>query len=465
MPPVILALSLATAFSASALPRTPQVASLPVIETAHLPGDAGRAISMAYAAARAKPSDPEVTGRLAVLLHAWEQPDAAAAVYQAVRDLAPSVPRWWHLAGLLETARGRHADALPLFERAAALDPSNPAIRLRVAEARLELGDLHGAEGLLADLARQPDTAAPAEYAIGRIAMLRGETDRALEHLDKAVALYPDFGAAHYARALAFRRQGRTREAGQALQHQQKCIPCWPAVDDPAARLVAAARDDGRAILNRGLKLAADGKDHEAIAAHEEALASSPTLVQARVNLITLYGRTGRWADAESQYRLLSSGASAGEAHAAYAQVLLLQRRAADAIPVFQQALTANAADARSRNGLGLALEMLGDRQAAMDAYRQAATDAPALRVARFNYARTLVAESRLAEAITELEKLRTPEDAETPQYLFALAAARVRAGNVARGREEAVAAMQLATRYGQTGLASTIERDLATLK
>lgn len=466
MPSVILALSLAGVLAGPAQAQRSTAPTLPVIETSHLPGDAGKAISIAYEAARSQPADPEKVGRLAMVLHAWEQSDAAAAAYAAVRSLAPEVSRWWHLAGLLETARGRHADALPLFEGATKLDPSNPAPRLRLAEARLETLDLDGSESLLVELTREPHTTAPAEYALGRIAMLRGDAARSLEHLNRAVAAYPDFGAAHYSRALAYRRLGRAAEAEQALRQQQKCIPCWPAVEDPIGASVAAVRDDARAVLTRGLRLDAGGNDEGAVKAHEEALALSPDLVQARLNLITLYGRTGRWSEADAQYRrVLGDGGSVGQAHAAYAQVLLAQRRAADAVVVFQQALAANPADARSRNGLGLALEMAGDAPGAMAAYRQAVADAPALRVARFNYGRTLVAAGRLADAIAELENLRTPEDRETPQYLFALAAARVRAGDVERGRAESLAALRMATRYGQTSLAASIERDLAKLK
>jgi predicted Zn-dependent protease len=91
--------------------------------------------------------------------------------------------------------------------------------------------------------------------------------------------------------------------------------------------------------------------------------------------------------------------------------------------------------------------------------------DAPTLRAARFNYGRALVAAGRLQDAIIEFSKLLEPQDQETPRYLFALAAARVRAGDVGSGREQAQAALAMARQYGQTDLAAAIERDLAALK
>ena len=416
--------------------------------------------------ARAHPDNVEAVGRLAITLHAWEQWDAAAATYRVAQRLAPKDRRWWYLDGLLETARGRHADALPLFERAATLAPDDRAGVLRVAEARLETGDIKGSEPLFAELVREPGTMAPAEYGLGRVAMSRADYAGAVGHFERAVAAFPEFGAAHYALALAYRRLGRAADAGREIEQQQKCLACWPAVEDRVAALIPAAREDAAATLKRGIQLASSGDVPGAIAAHEKALALSPALVQARVNLITLYGRAGRWSDAEAQYReALAAGRNLGEAHANYAQVLLAQRRAAEAIPVFRAALDSNPADGAARNGLGLALEMAGDAAGALEAYRQAVADAPTLRPARFNYGRALVTAGRPQDAIPEFEKILEPEDAETPRYLFALAAARVRVGDIAAGRAQATAALSMARRYGQEELAASIERDLARLK
>jgi tetratricopeptide (TPR) repeat protein len=138
--------------------------------TPALPADAASAITEAYAAAERQPDDPALVGRLAMVLHARKEWEPAAATYRLAQTLAPRDDRWWHLAGLLETRRGRHEHALPLFERAAALAPEDRAVRLRVAEAKLETGDLQGGERLFAELARHPPTMAAAAYGLGRVA-------------------------------------------------------------------------------------------------------------------------------------------------------------------------------------------------------------------------------------------------------------------------------------------------------
>jgi tetratricopeptide (TPR) repeat protein len=459
------ALIVTAALGGSAQSSAP-AGALPVIDLSGLSGAARAAIGEAYAVAGANPRSAEELGRLAITLHAWEQWDPAAEAYNAARELAPGDRRWWYLAGLLEVARGRHGDALPLLERAAALAPDDPAGRLRVAEARLETGDFGGSEPLLLELAREPRTAVPAQYGLGRVATARGDHAGAVGHFGRAVAGYADFGAAHYGLALAYRRLGRHADASKALARQQKCLACWPAVQDEIAALVPAARGDAAAILKRGIQLAAHGDVTGAIEAHERALALTPSLAQARVNLITLYGRAARYTEAEVQFRAaVTEGRNLGEAHANYAQVLLAQRRAAEAIPAFRAALEANSSDAASLNGLGLALEMTGDQAAALGAYEQAVAGAPTFRAARFNLGRLLVSSGRLKEAISQFERLQEPEDEETPRYLFALSAARVRAGEIEDGRAQAAAALAMARRYGQQELAVSIERDLAGLK
>lgn len=439
---------------------------LAVPDQTALPGEAGETIRRLQEAARRHPKDGDILGRLAMTYHAWGQWEAADDTYRTARTAAPAERRWWYLAGLLEVARGRHVDAVPLLERAAALEPENAAGQLRLAEARFEAGDLAGSEALFRALTGGSSTHAAAAYGLGRIAQARGDHGGAVSHLARAVDAFPDFGAAHYALALSYRRTGRAHEAVAALRRQQACIPCWPAVDDPLAASVTALRDDGAAVLKRGIALAADGQTAGAVQAHEQALSDPSAGAQARVNLITLYGRLGRWAEAEAHYRAaVTLGLNLAEAHANYAEVLLARGRPHEALPVLRRALDANPANALAHNALGIALEATGDISGAAEAYRDAVRAAPRLRVARFNYGRTLVARGRLKEAVEEFEKLRTPEDIETPQYLFALAAARVRLGHVEQGRAEAQVALDLARRYGLSDLAASIARDLARLK
>ena len=87
------------------------------------------------------------------------------------------------------------------------------------------------------------------------------------------------------------------------------------------------------------------------------------------------------------------------------------------------------------------------------------------LRVARFNLGRMLIAQGKNAEAIGELAQLTEPRDAEAPRYLFALATAHARAGHRDEAVKWATDAKALAERFGDTALASAIERELAKIR
>ena len=91
-----------------------------------------------------------------------------------------------------------------------------------------------------------------------------------------------------------------------------------------------------------------------AIEAHEAALARNPSLAQAHANLISLYGRTAQWAQAEAHYKaLLAIGYNVDEAHYNYGVLLGLQRRWPEAAAAFRAAIDANPLHAMARNNLG----------------------------------------------------------------------------------------------------------------
>jgi len=284
-------------------------------------------------------------------------------------------------------------------------------------------------------------------------------------HLERAVALFPEYGAAHYALALSYRALGRRDAAERALEQHARYGPRWPAIPDPMLAGVAALRDDAETTFQRGIRLADEGDLSGAIAAHEEALARDPSIAQAHANLISLYGRSRNWAKADEHYRaVVALGFNLGDAHYDYGVLLGLQEKWDAAADAYRQAIAVNPRHAQAHNNLGQILERQRALEAAADEYRRAAESQPAFRIAGFNLGRMLIALGRNDEAIHALEPLIAPRDAEAPRYLFALATAHVRAGHRDEGIKWANDARQLAVQYGQQELAAAIERELAQL-
>ncbi|HEV8345150.1 MAG TPA: tetratricopeptide repeat protein [Vicinamibacterales bacterium] len=424
------------------------------------------AIARAYKDATTRSGDAVAVGALARTLHAWEQWSAAHEAYARAQALAPRAFEWQYLDALVLQRLARHADAVTRLEQALRLSPDYLPARVALAESLLESGDVERSERLFDQLRREPAAEPAAEFGLGRIAATRGEHQVALAHLERAVALFPEWGAAHYALALSYRALGRRDEAQRALERHAQYGARWPGQVDPVRDTVMAVRDDAQTNLQKGLALADAGNLAGAIAAHEAALARDPSIAQAHANLISLYGRTRDWAKAEEHYRaVIALGFNVPDAHYDYGVLLGLQEKWDAAADAYRQAIAIDPRHARAHNNLGEILERQRDLDGAAGEYRQAIASQPLFRLARFNLGRMLIALGRNSEAIMELEKLTEPRDAEAPRYLFALATAYVRAGRKDEGIRWATDARALAIEHGQQELAAAIERDLARLK
>lgn len=430
------------------------------------PPEARTQIAGARDAAVRPAASGDAFGQLALVLHAWEQFDLAAAAYAEARRLASSTADWWVFSGMLASRVARHDLAAEYFREAVRLSPS-PVLALRYADALLESGQLDAARDAYVRAATFPAAEPGARYGLGRVAQAAGDVETARTAFEQAIALAPTFGAAHYALAQLQRKAGNLDAARESLVRQQRCLACWPVPDDPWSRRLGAVRTDAAAAMRRGIELAgAPGADADAIALHQQALARDPGLIQARVNLITLYARTGNLAASEAEYRaVVATGLHLAEAHRSFGLALLTLGEGDKAEPVLLLAVDANPLDAAALNGLGLIAEQ---RRRPLDAeayYRRAVEAEPTRRGFRFNRVRTLVALDRLDEALSQLATMHAPDDAEAAQYAFATSALYVRKGDLASGRRWGEEALARARKHGLTDFAAAIERDLAKIR
>ena len=439
---------------------------LPTLVFDSFPQATREVLTRSYKEAAVRPNDGDAVGALARTLQAWEQWDSAHQAYARAQALAPRSFAWHYLDGIVLQRLARYAEAASQFQQALTITPDDLPARIKLAEGLLDAGSLDQSAQLFDALLRTPESAAAAELGLGRIAAARGHHEDAVAHLQRAVLLFPEWGAAHYALALSYRALGRREEAQRALALHAQFGPRWPALADPVLATVTSLRDDANTNLQRGVKLADAGDLPGAIAANEAALALDPSIAQAHSNLIGLYGRTRDWQKAEAHYRaVVALGSNLADAHYDYGVLLGLQERWEDAADAYRKAIAVNPRHAGAHNNLGQVLERQQKVDAAAAEYRQSVDAQPTFRLARFNLGRMLIALSRPADAIVELEKLTEPRDADAPRYLFALATAHVRAGHREEGIKWATDAKQLAAAHGQAELAAAIERELARLR
>ena len=443
-----------------------QLPPLPRLAIDLFPSSAHAAVSKVYKTAAARPTDADAVGALARVLHAWEQWDAAHQAYSRAQALAPRVFQWHYLDALVLEKMARHAEVVARLKAAVGIALDYAPARVRLADSLFDAGELKEAAGLYDALTREPATDPMGQFGLGRIAAAEGRQEAAVQHLERAVALFPEWGAAHYALARAYRALGRRDDAERALARHAQYGSSWPALEDKVATSIAGLREDARATLQRGVKLAEENDVKGAIAAHEAALALDPSLALAHANLISLYGRQQDWAKGEAHYRaLVQLGGEGSDAHYDYGVLLGLQGKLEESAAAYRKALEVNPAHARASNNLGDVLERQRKPEAALDSYRRAVESQPLFRLARLNVGRMLLILGRTDEAIVELQKIVEPRDAESPRYVFALAVAYVRAGRKDEGVKWATDARQLALQFGQNDLAAAIDRDLARLK
>lgn len=469
-----------------ALPFTGQPAStaqplppLPAVALEQFPEASRAALLPAIEGATRSPDDEVPVARLAMTLQAWEQWEPAHAAYQRAIGLARDSGdawKWKYLDAVVLQRLARPNDAAHVlrsgFAREGGAATYLPA-KAKLAEALFDSGDVEESARLYGELVKEPAAEPIAEFGLGRVAAAAGRHEEAARHLARAIALFPEFGAAHYALARSARALGKTGESQRALERHQQFGARWPALDDPLLAEVAAIRTDARASLQRGMKLAEAGDVAGAIASHEAALtaasgasASSPaSAAQAHIELITLYGRMKDWPRAEEHYRAaVALGSELEAAHYNYGVLLGLQDRRADAIAAYRRALEINPLNPQARNNLGQLLERDRKYDEAAVEYQKVVEAMPTFRLARFNLGRMLIALGRSREAIVQLERLTEPRDAEAPRYLFALATAHMHAGQRDVGVKWANEAKRLAVEHGQQDLAAAIERELAAL-
>lgn len=458
-------MSLPVLLSVSVALLQPAAPPLPHLALDTYPPAARSAIATAFAAAAAKPSDAGLAGQLGRVLHAWEQWEAARDAYRRAQALAPDAYEWHYLEALVLQRLARPDLVIDALRQTIRLAPSYLPARLKLAEALLNAGRLDESGARFAELT-DPACAPAVHFGLGTIAARQGRQTEAVEHLERAIALFPEFGAAHYALARAYRVMGRRDDAEAEVARHAQFGARWPAIEDPLAAAVATLREDPGALVQRGVKQADAGDIEAAIASHEAALALNPSFAQAHANLISLYGRVRNWTKAEEHYRaVVKLAVNVADAHYDYGVLLGLQEQWENAAAAYRLALALNPQHAQARNNLGQILERQGRIEEAAAEYARAVDSQPTLRIARFNLGRMLIAQGQPDRAAAELARLTEPRDSEAPRYLFALATAHLRAGRRNEALKWATEAKALAEKFGDTALAAAIARDLARIR
>ena len=183
-----------------------------------------RARDVFETAGRQQPQNVEVLVRLAAVDYEMRQSQAAVPLLVRAAKLAPRRADIQKLLALTTIELGALEDGLTAWDAYLKLAPDDDFARRDRAYTVVRMGQIEsGIAGLAGFIARHPNDAV-GHYQMG---IAQGQTDAAagLAHLDRAVALKPDFAAALSARGALYYQQGKPEASVADLESAAKLRP------------------------------------------------------------------------------------------------------------------------------------------------------------------------------------------------------------------------------------------------
>ena len=459
-------LHLGVSVCALAACSAPDPGPLPLVDGASLGPALAEQLAPVLTSLRSTPSDSALAGKAGMLLQAYTQHDLAVEFFERAALTDPSQFRWEYYLGVSLAALGRHTEAERSFRRCIELDPGSVSAKRRLADALYETDRVQ--ESL--EAFREALQAAPRNprihYGLGRAAAAADDIDEAREHLLRAVAVAPTFGAAHYALALLFRDQGSQADSQAHLELFERHRRNEPQDGDLLAAEVRSLRTSATEYLQQGVEAMEAGRHDDAVRFHLKALAEDTLLLQARINLVILYGAKRQAGLAEEQYRLgVAAGAQSAELHYNYGVIAYSTGKTAQAKQAFGQALALNPDHASANHNMGQMLEEEGRFEQAVPLYQRALKNRPNDGLSHYKLGILRMRQRNVAEALRSFREAIKEDSDRRPEFLFSLAGAELVDGDRKAATEHLLLARKEASRYDQKELISRIDQTLRSLE
>jgi tetratricopeptide (TPR) repeat protein len=186
-------------------------------------------------------------------------------------------------------------------------------------------------------LALQPASAA-ALAGLGRARLAQGDAVRAVDYLERALAIEPSATSLHYPLAIAYRNRGAS---DQAEAHLRQRGHGQPTLIDPLMGEYRRVLATGEAYHNRGVLALDAGEFAMAAALFRQGLELEPAHAALRHALGTALYRMGQTAAAIDEFEtVLRQSPDRAETHFSLGVILAEQKRYAEALARFTAAVT-----------------------------------------------------------------------------------------------------------------------------
>ena len=375
-------------------------------------------------AARAAPTSADAVGALGFAYHAnlfFVQADRS---YALAEELDGSEWRWTYNRALVHEVRGDEAAAAAALRRVVDRAPQVGPAWWRLGDAEFKLGRLDAANDAWTEARKLPgpppaaavEPAAPprravasisayASLGLARVALARGDTDRARVLLEEAITATPSFGPAVRLLGTVYTTLGREEEAARTVRRAER-LPGYDPYVDPTFELLVRESRSPTFLLQQAAAADAgtNGQWREYLI--RRALELDPDNADALFELATLLRVLRRFEEALSLLtRLQQLTPDDVQVVADIGRCLSGLRRFAEAEAMLRRALK-GLDDANTRYDLGLVLDRTGRLAEATAEYRRALERNPTHRDALNNLGVMLARAGQLGESVQLFERL-----------------------------------------------------------
>jgi tetratricopeptide (TPR) repeat protein len=434
----------------------PQLESLPAPPPAGLSAAVAGHLQERYAAAMREPDAIAAVGPLCVAYHADMLYDLAERCYLRATGLEPDNWRWAYSRALILSERGGGEMLLLLLRQLATQAPRFGPVWLRLGDAEFKAANYDAAAEAWRRASELPDPsdesgaspphvvetplAAYANLGLARVALERGDADRARMTLEGVTTSARRFGPGYRLLAESYRALGRTADAERAVYRAGR-LPAYSPYTDPIADALARESRNSTLLLRVASEASLDVNAAWSEQLSRRAVEFDPDNPEAVIKLARVLRTLDRNEEALplfERYRTMVPGDMQALAH--IASCLSAMGRYQEAETYLRQALT-TLDDPVTHYNMGLLMSVTGRLDEAVKQYERALTLDPMHVDARGNLAIVLARQGRLDRAVRELMTLveRDPENASARTNLGLLLLQQGRAEQARPQLEEAL--------------------------
>ncbi|NNF66479.1 MAG: tetratricopeptide repeat protein [Gammaproteobacteria bacterium] len=354
-----------------------------------------------------EPRDADRNGRLAMVLSVYGKNVAAEVLLWRARSLAPNNFRWTYYLAITLGELGRPTEAAEMFRNALEIDPGYIAARIKLAKLQVQTNQVNEGVETFRGIADEFPTRVEGWLGLGKALDLMGDRESAINALQRARIIGPQYGEVHYALATALAAAGDEEGAAREFAAYERTAKNKIRTEDPLLREVQTLNaSDGPQMANADYHLRRNQLD-EAAASFRSALAINPLNQDAWGGLIHTQVRQGKIDEAGDTYReALAAGISYARVHLTYGKALLDQQQHEAAREIIGKAVELDPRYADALKAMGNLELQRGASEMAVKYFRQLLSVQPNDRDADLSLSKALNAASQFQEAATRLETL-----------------------------------------------------------